>query len=136
MKELEINDGYLHIPDEWIIINNRCPQDSHYVGVVEIRNGEAYNAPHFVFFSVKPIIELTAAEESVIIDCCIDTYPALAGILDQHVPLQFHKNGKIMNGVEWLRSPLAGCFVLPECDSISSFLYDAMIIRTPHGGSR
>ena len=136
MKTVKTNDGYVSIPDEWIVITNQSPQDSQYVGVVEIRGGDAYNAPHFIFFSSTPIYDLTNEDKNLIINCCTNAYPRLENILAEHIPLQFDENKKITNGASWQRSPLAGCFDIPEFGTRDSYPYGAMIIRSPQRKSR
>lgn len=129
MNKMKIMNGYVVFPANWIVLNYQQPNNACYAGVVEVRNGIKYNIPHFIFFSKKPIFELTAEEVNLIIECCIIKYPHLSDVLSLYVPRIYDENNQIINELEWYQSPEACCFEIPDCGTRDTYVFDAMIVR-------
>lgn len=131
MQRIEIKDGYVICPNEWIVV---CPQNaksSRYVGVVEVKNGQDYGAPHFIFFSEKPINQMTDIDTNIIDEECCLKFPNYRKILKDNIPLKFDVNRKPINIKEHLSSPIPGYFTIPdyERNSYSSYPFGAMVFR-------
>lgn len=136
MKKIEIFDGYIEFPSDWIVVEYCPPIKSRYVGVAVLNKETPYNVPYFVFFSEQPINKLTLEEESIIISSCIAEYPRLRDVLSLYVPLMRDHKGKTVNGAEWFDSPKISCTEINELSQDITSLNGATIIRFPHGGSR
>lgn len=131
IKRIDIEDGYVIFPDDWFVIYNNNPEKSRYVGVVEVKNGTEYNAPHFLFFSEKPINQLTEKDIMILDKECSLKFPKYKEILRDYVPLIFDKENKPINIEEHLASPIPGYFGIKEYDgyTYSSYPCGAMIFR-------
>ena len=55
MKTVEIVDGYVIFPQNWIIINQSEARYCKYVYVIEMLNGTKYGTPHLIGFTNTPI---------------------------------------------------------------------------------
>ena len=67
MKTILLKNGYVQYPDEWVAVKNMDPIQCDYCGVVEVRNGNKYKCPHFVFFLDKPILKITDEDRNHIL---------------------------------------------------------------------
>lgn len=129
MRKIEILDGYVIFPNDWILIENQKPKDSRYVGVVEVKNGEEYNMPHFVFFSSNPIAERTNIEEEDILVGCQFAHPEFGKIKAMQVEPVYDENKIMINAELWKRSPLIGMFSIPTYGKDTLFPQGAMIVK-------
>ncbi|GAA0106722.1 hypothetical protein UT300013_33460 [Paraclostridium sordellii] len=129
MKRIEIEDGYVIIPDDWIVLNENEAKDCRYVGVVEVKNGSDYDAPHFIFFSRNPINELTDIDTDNIDKECCFKFPKYSEILEKKVHLRFDKNRKPINLDEHLKSPIPGYFGIQDQGNGNFYPFGAMIFR-------
>ncbi|MDU1587022.1 MULTISPECIES: hypothetical protein [Clostridium] len=131
MKRIDIEDGYVIFPDDWLVVYNHNPINSKYAGVVEVKNGTEYNAPHFLFFSEKPINQLTENDIELIDKECSVIFPKYKDILRDYVPLIFDKEHKPINLDEHITSPIPGYFAIQEYNRspYSTYPCGAMIFR-------
>lgn len=131
LRIIDIKDGYVIIPNDWIIVNEELAKNSRYVGVIEVRNGAKYNMPHFVYFSEKPINRMSQEEDDYIDKICIRLYPDYAKALCQYVAPQYNSDGEMINMEEVLAAPVAGHFEIPEYrkDENRNYPYDAMVVK-------
>lgn len=84
-KKIDILDGYVFVPEDWIVIKNLNPVECTHVGVVDINRTTEYHAPHFVFFSHEPIPDfrfMRTEERNKLMDACSLFYPPLKEILE------------------------------------------------------
>lgn len=129
MERIDIEDGYVIFPNDWIVIDYRKPEECKYVGVVSIRNGEKYNVPIFLFFSDVKINALTEGDEDDIRMWCRKKYPDFAKIESQQVTPAYNAQGKMLNFDFWDKAPTIGIFPIFEYGKDTNYPYGAMIIR-------
>lgn len=129
MKKIDIFDGYVIFPNDWIIIENQNPNDSNFVGVIEVRNAKKYNIPHFLFFSKFPIRKLSAFDEKIILEHCENAYSDFKKIISMQVEPVYDNNNNILNIESWREAPHIGFFQIGEYGRDSVFPANAMIIR-------
>lgn len=51
MKKIGLQDGYLLIPTDWIVVNPEAASSCSYAAVLECRNSAQYGVPHFVYLN-------------------------------------------------------------------------------------
>lgn len=129
MKRIEIEDGYVIIPDEWLVLCEDKAKNCRYVGVIEFKNGFKYNAPHIIFFSDKPIKKLTNQDEKNLHKLICFEFPKYKYIFDKYIPLVFGKDKKALNMDEHLKSPIPGAFGINEYGETDVYPFGAMIFR-------
>ena len=130
MKRIEILDGYVTCPKEWVILDENTAKKKYYVGVVEIKNGSKYNAPHFLFFSDIPISQLNENDINLIDNKCYEKWNKYKQVLNDYVKPEYDKNRNITNFKEYSECPVPGYFDIPESDNLySSFPCGAKIFR-------
>lgn len=67
-------------PSGWVVVNPADAMDSCFAGVIEIKNGAKYNAPHFLFFSSEPIGEMSDNQRAAIEARIIGIWPRFADV--------------------------------------------------------
>lgn len=130
MRRIDIADGYVIFPEEWIVIKYNAPQLCRYVGVVETMNGAKYKAPHFLLFSEKPINQIPEAEVKKIMQYCCDEYEPFKNILEQEIPAQYDSSNHLLNQDEWMAAPHPGLFSIADYGTAQNYPCGAMVVRT------
>lgn len=51
MTKIRLQNGYLIIPKDWIVVNENAAENSRYAFVMECRNHIKYGVPHFIYLS-------------------------------------------------------------------------------------
>lgn len=83
MKKIEIRNGYVQCPEEWVILEPiGMAKECKHVGVVYIDAQMQENVPCFVFFADMPIHRLKNDKVRVVLDACVEMYPALNPLLE------------------------------------------------------
>lgn len=124
MKRIYLKNGYVVFPSDWIILDVLDnPLESLYAGIVETRNGEKYNVPHFIFFSNKKYgKDYTEEDEGNVIDACVRAYPEFKNIINAQIDYTnlYNEDGYLeFEKVEesgWKEAPEIGLFHIPEKD--------------------
>lgn len=132
LKKIAINDGFVIFPTEWEVIENDSPENSRFVGVVEVRHGALYNAPHFLFFSEIPIKQMEDREEKIMA-ACTEAFPAFKEILKRQVMAEFDENGKTTNLKQLDDAPSICIFPISAYGEATEFPCGAMVVRTCKG---
>lgn len=134
MRKIAMQDGFLIIPDDWIVLNKKDAKTCRYAGVVECRNHQKFGIPHFVFFTNA---EYGKDYDTDLIDeLCCKAWPKFKNVLKKQVdPIRDpEKPGEYLNLKEHLESPYIGYFGIGEADNdlreIERMPYGAMIVRT------
>ncbi|EPB8220769.1 hypothetical protein [Clostridium perfringens] len=131
MKKIEIQNGYVIFPEDWVILNEDDAKNCEYVGVIEVKNGTKYNSPHFLFFSTKPINELTNNDTKKLDEKCIKMFSDYQKILNDYIPLKYDEKGEMLNGKEHISGPIPGYFAILDYGlDISYYPLGAMVFRT------
>ena len=76
-KKIKLKEGYVKVSPYWIILDDfKKALDSKYVGVIEVKNGEKFDAPHFVFFSdVKYAEDYSDEMREEVLKQCVKKMP-------------------------------------------------------------
>ncbi|MGC5816111.1 hypothetical protein [Clostridium perfringens] len=131
MKKIEIQNGYVIFPEDWIILNEYHAKNCEYARVIEVKNGTKYNSPHFLFFSTKPINELTNNDTKKLDEKCINMFSNYKKILNEYIPLKYDENGEMLNGNEHISGPIPGYFAILDYGlDISYYPLGAMVFLT------
>lgn len=128
MKRVDMRFGsYLIIPDDWIVVNEGDARSCDYAFVLEARNWEKYDVPHFVYLSPKETCPNSEAIEAV-----SASWPRMKDILGMQVELVYDKDGNMLNADEWADAPIVGVFPILDATSFSvgnDAPFGAMIYR-------
>lgn len=127
MRKITIKGGYVVFPEDWIVTDYNEPIECSYVGVVETAhcNGEV---PHFLFFSAKPVFEMSKKEIDDVYAACCTVWPEFRNILKKRVKGII--TNKFENLDEWRAAPLPGCFAIADYGERLEYPCGAMIVRT------
>jgi hypothetical protein len=127
MKKIDLNNGFLLVPEKWIILNSENQMDEDAVPcVLETRNNEKWakvvgvdEIPHFVYFVVPSGIlngkKLDIFREEAIQRAKIE-WPKYREVYKHYVPLQYEEGVGYVNAAESNASPFPGFFIIPEYD--------------------
>lgn len=119
-------------PRGWIVTNPEKAIESNYAGVVEIRNGDRYDAPHFLFFIADhPASELSEEERLNVLRDATSKWPRLTEVQEDIVELQYGPDGGVLNQKEYMQSPCIGFFPIWDAGQypLGDPPYGAVIIR-------
>lgn len=120
MRRIYLKEGYALVPDDWIVLNDViAPADQcMYAGIVESRNCEKYQIPHFVFFSdYKYSADYPADLEEKVYTQCAAIYPDFRRLYNMQRPIPDESRTdpeglKLIS--EWMEAPGFGLFHLVE----------------------
>ena len=136
MKKIEIADGYLIIPSDWIVVNPEHAKSCRYAAVLECRNSERYKVPHFIYFNnYKYANQYTESFEKDFYKLCEEKWDRFSDIEklsnDNQLISDPNNEGHYLNLDEYLQSPTIGIFSIEEQseDSTDDYPFNAMIVR-------
>lgn len=128
MKRVRLRgETYAVVPDDWIVINESAGENCDYAFVLEVRNSERFDVPHFVYLSES---EVCSNEE--IVEAASGIWPRMHEIRDMQVEPAYDRDGTIINSKEWEDAPTIGVFPIEDASSFSygeEAPYDAMVYR-------
>ncbi|MGO5337911.1 hypothetical protein ACTQZS_14120 [Bilifractor sp. LCP19S3_H10] len=116
MHAIQLKNGTLLIPNNWLILDNADPKKCQYAGVVEVQNGDRYNIPHAVFFTnSKYGKDYSKDFIRSITDLCRKKIPTFADMEKDIVQPQRENGsyGPLLNAEKYLASPKIGFFNIP-----------------------
>ena len=115
MKRVDMRVGaYLIIPDDWNVINEGDARSCDYAFVLEARNWEKYDIPHFVYLSAKE-----TCPNSEVIEAASAVWPRMKNVLGMQVEPAYDKDGGMLNAEEWDDAPTVGVFPIRDASSFS-----------------
>lgn len=116
LKKIKLKEGYVKVSPYWIILDDfKKALDSKYVGVIEVKNGEKFDAPHFVFFSdVKYAEDYSDEMREEVLKQCVKKMPRFQEVIDQQVELRYDDSGRVINMEEHMSAPIIGFFSVLE----------------------
>lgn len=113
------NGDYVKAPGGWRVVDPDTSAKCTHAGVVEVRNGERFSVPHFLFFLPYPINKMTKADKERIIQGANSVWPegSISEIEDAKVNIKYGADGGILNYDEYLLAPQIGFFEIPDADT-------------------
>lgn len=136
MKKIEIADGYLIIPADWIVVNQEQAKYCRYAAVLECKNSDRYNVPHFIYFNnCKYANQYTESLEKDFYKLCEKKWDRFSEIEkisnDSQLIPDPNNEGHYLNLDEYLQSPIIGLFSIEEQskDEKKEYPFNAMIVR-------
>jgi len=83
MKRIEIRNGYVQCPEEWVILEPiGLAKECKHVGVVLFETKKIEDAPCFVFFADEPIGRMSNDKVHEVLEACVEMYPALSSLME------------------------------------------------------
>lgn len=126
------NGDILKAPREWLVANPERGIFSKYAGVIEIKNGEAYEAPHILFFSDIPVDNnFDSKREAEVLNAATSIWPRLSEVLADEIELKYRSDGGVANMKDYASSPHIGLFNIFEedCYPFGKPPYGTYIVR-------
>lgn len=80
MQKIEMLNGVLICPSDYIILNKEAAEYCEYASVVEVRNIK-FGVPHFLYFNSKDVNEYTDSDCKIIEDLCVREWPRFQEII-------------------------------------------------------
>lgn len=113
MQKIEMLNGILICPNDYIILNKEDAQYCEYASVVEVRNAK-FGVPHFLYFNSKEVNAYTDSDCKIIEELCIKEWPRFQEIINSLVepipdPSAEHK-WQYLNAHEVNEAPQIGHF--------------------------
>ncbi|BAK45823.1 hypothetical protein [Eggerthella sp. YY7918] len=113
VKHIIADGDYVLAPSSWCLVNPEDAPYAQYAGVIEIKGGERYKAPHFLFFlKDHDVKDITNSERDEIIDAAASIWPDLRKVQADEVALEYGPDGGIANMAEYSAAPCIGMFGL------------------------
>lgn len=115
MQQIEMLNGYLVCPCDYIVLNKDVAMQCEYASVVEVRNA-GFGVPHFLYFHTKEANKYTDADIETIEKACVKEWPRFKDIRDNVVEPIFETSSefgwKCLNSKEVSKSPQIGHFAI------------------------
>ena len=130
MVQVNLKDGVLEVPEDFIILNPEVAQNSTKAWVRECRNSAAYDIPHFVYLveEGKEIWNEDTTEE--ISKLCCEKWPKFKEVVldKQVVGVEWNREKGIIYDTatgkdvteEWEKAPNIGDFPVKRNDDVDS----------------
>ena len=113
MKRVKMSGNRVAVfPSDWVILNQNDAPSMTEVYVVECRNHDNYNIPHFVYFGDETAFEdndYSTVFKDKLYKMILSVYPDFKIVLDNQIDLIIY-DGKIMNSLQYEQSPIIGIF--------------------------
>ena len=109
MKRIEMKNGYLICPDDWIVLDICEPLHSTNAVVIEFKNNDRFNIPHFVFFTDRPL-DKEIKKEAIM--KAVEFSPSLKQLSVEY-PEVLDVTGKF-TAKQLKEDPIPGFFIIPE----------------------
>ena len=134
IKKIELTDGYLQIPTDWIVVNPEEIGKKSYAAVLECRNHAKYGIPHFVLLNdFKTNMDYTDAMKEEFFKRCTEKWPKFPEIMQQSEQNQLIEDprhpGEFLNVDAYFAAPIIGIFAISD-QAFGNHPYGAMIVRT------
>lgn len=101
----------ISVPRGWLVANPEDAPTSKYAGVIEVKNGERYNAPHILFYSSTPVDSaFTDEQRAKVLVAATSVWPRLSEVQGDEVELEYGPDGGVLNMQEYTTAPKIGMF--------------------------
>lgn len=116
LKTIQIKDGIVIYPEDWILLNQDAAIVSRYAVVVECRDMDGIRMPHFLYFSTSSLNYMSDYEINKINQLCANSSTLFQEAQKRQVKLieDPENPGQYLNLEEYLASPEIGHFNLYE----------------------
>ncbi|MCR5099323.1 MAG: hypothetical protein K6B14_10275 [Lachnospiraceae bacterium] len=117
LRQINIKNGVLHIPDNWIVVNPEDAEKCQYAAVMECQNSNRYGIPHFILLCNYRYGQDYPKdfENQFIKKCCVKWPNFKEQVLDKQVVGIPSMDGKgLQNEKEFLEAPNIGIFHIWE----------------------
>lgn len=133
LRKVELSNGYLQIPTDWIIVNPEEIGRRSYAAVLECRNHAKFEIPHFVYLTdFKYAREYTAAMEEEFYQLCTKKWPRFSEIIKQSEQAKLIEDpdhpGEYLNAEAYFAAPTIGIFAISD-QTTGNHPYSAMIVQ-------
>ena len=109
-NELNFNKGTVYVPETYTILKDTVVPEANYIGVIAEKNN---TLPPCMFFSQKPIIDMTPSDIAEIYMLCFEQCPKAAKIFANELEADsFIDNYDAVDFELWKRTPRLGIFNL------------------------
>lgn len=124
MRRIDLLNGdYAVLPSSWILIEpEECAVSCSQVGIIEIRGGAKYDAPHFVFFHNGDYNQKDKLQRAA------KLWPRMTDVMRDEVKLITDDEGHYLNMDEHLAAPIICYFNL-----LDASYYQSMELEPPYG---
>lgn len=124
MKRVDLLGGdYAVFPSSWVLLEpDSCGASCNQVGIIEVRGGSKYNAPHFVFFHNGDYSQKDKLQHAV------KLWPRMTDVIRDEVKLITDDEGHYLNMDEHLAAPIICYFNL-----LDASYYQSMELEPPYG---
>jgi len=104
------NGGYVLAPNDWVVLNPTVAPYANHAGYIEIRHGERYGAPHFLFFTEHSLDKMTDAEKETLLQLASESWDGMELVKEDLVELAYSADGGVANKAEYSAAPRIGWF--------------------------
>lgn len=136
MRKIKLsNNRSIVFPENWIIINKENALKSTEGYVLECRNHEKYNIPHFLILGDEKAMkngEYTNEFKTNFYKRILDVFPDFQYVLDNQIE-SVMKNGKIENYDEYESSPTIGIFKVINSEDLKKMRIFDKRYEPPYG---
>ena len=128
MRSIQMHGRRILVPDasDWISVNEDNAAESTVATIVEVRNGERFDVPHFIYF------DNGESSTQAIDKAVLSTYPRYEEVLKTKVEPVRDANGTYLNLDELKSAPWPGYFRAQPNDPESGNPYGIMLILDEH----
>lgn len=135
MTRIELSNGYLIYPKEWIVTNPEEAEQCRYAIVLECKNSTIYQVPHFIYLTEYNFGECNTDDlREKIYDRCRKIWVRFSEIeeLNEKNKLIPDPNNPncYLNLKEYMKLPIINLFYVSEEGKNDEYPYGAMIVRT------
>ena len=104
------NGGYVLAPNDWVVLNPTVAPYANHAGYIEIKHGERYGAPRFLFFAEHPLDGMTDAERETLLQLASNAWDGMELVKEDSVELAYSADGGVANKAEYSAAPRIGWF--------------------------
>lgn len=134
MKRIDMaGRSYVVFPDDWVVLNGSVAEACAHVFAIEVKNGDCYAAPHFIYFSDVPVSQF---DDDVAIEAIERVWPQVIDVKKDMVKPVYDRNGVMLNMKEVSESPYIGVFEIRDSSSFDAWekpAYGAMVFHPKDG---
>ena len=101
---------YVLAPSEWVVLNPKVAPYADHAGYIEVKHGERYGAPRFLFFAERSLDGMADAEKETLLQLASDAWGGMELVKGDLVELAYSADGGVANKAEYSAAPRIGWF--------------------------